>query len=128
MPGGLDEFVDLAIPALQRREFFRRECEGDVERQSGTTEAGESALVQVTDWFLGSTVGTARKALAYLVTYTRVVATSSAGVVFSDARALVIISERDDELPHVEIVALGLIAERTQAKNRKIMNGRYGYN
>ncbi len=34
VPSGLDGFVDLVIPELQRREIFRREYEGDTLRQT----------------------------------------------------------------------------------------------
>lgn len=34
LPGGLDEFVDLVVPELQRRELFRREYEGTTLREN----------------------------------------------------------------------------------------------
>ncbi len=34
LPGGLDDFVDLVVPELQRREIFRREYEGATLRQN----------------------------------------------------------------------------------------------
>lgn len=34
LPGGLDDFVDLVVPELQRRELFRREYEGTTLREN----------------------------------------------------------------------------------------------
>jgi alkanesulfonate monooxygenase SsuD/methylene tetrahydromethanopterin reductase-like flavin-dependent oxidoreductase (luciferase family) len=34
VPGGLDEFVDLVIPELQRRDIFRREYKGKTLREN----------------------------------------------------------------------------------------------
>ena len=34
LPGGLDDFVDLVVPELQRREIFRREYEGATLREN----------------------------------------------------------------------------------------------
>jgi alkanesulfonate monooxygenase SsuD/methylene tetrahydromethanopterin reductase-like flavin-dependent oxidoreductase (luciferase family) len=34
LPGGLDDFVDLVVPELQRRGLFRREYEGKTLREN----------------------------------------------------------------------------------------------
>jgi hypothetical protein len=34
VPGGLDDFVDMVIPELQRRGLFRREYEGQTLREN----------------------------------------------------------------------------------------------
>jgi len=34
VPGGLDDFVDLVVPELQRRGIFRREYEGMTLREN----------------------------------------------------------------------------------------------
>ncbi len=34
VPGGLDDFVDLVVPELQRRGIFRREYEGKTRREN----------------------------------------------------------------------------------------------
>ena len=44
LPGGLDDFVDLVVPELQRRGLFRTEYEGThAAREPRPAEAGQSA-------------------------------------------------------------------------------------